>query len=127
MKLITDSLHLLEALCKATNRWGLYISFPAFDPDEYDDLKDYLAELEGAAPYIQCWTNDTGHAPQTTEWFGLVFTGCAYLLFDTEEELDDLYNRTVGDDGPTHLNPYAGKFRVYACTMGPDGLLTENT
>jgi hypothetical protein len=62
------------------------------------------------------------------DYDSLWYYGTCIVLFDTEEELLYAYNRTVGDDGPTKLNPYNGPARVYARTCDQDGnLITENT
>jgi hypothetical protein len=49
------------------------------------------------------------------------------VLCDSEEEVYDLFNRIVGDDGPTELNKYDGPARVHALVCGPNGFETENT
>lgn len=70
-----------------------------------------------AAPYLKC-----------EKLWQVQFAGVAYLFFDSEEELDRYYNKTVGDDGPTETNSYDGPVRVYALTCDPSGsLMNENT
>lgn len=52
----------------------------------------------------------------------------AIILCDDEEEMDRLYDMTVGDDGPTELNPYDGPVSVYALTINAKGeFQRENT
>jgi hypothetical protein len=100
----------LQALCRATSRYGMFIAFewPEGVP---------LDEIAKAAPYL-----DLASDAQ------LLCDGEGFLLFDTEEELERAYRRTVGDDGPTPENPYDGPMRVYALTCFPDGeLRNENT
>jgi hypothetical protein len=108
MKIINISGDTLCALCKVSEKWGMYISFV-----DHTDLQ----EIFKAAPYLN-----------TEAFLRTCVDGCAYTLFDTEEEMMNLYHQTVGDDGPTKLNPYNGPARVYALTCDPQGnLLTENT
>lgn len=103
---------LLSALAASTGKFCLYISFA---PNE--------AEVEKAAPYL---FDDERFLKQ--EFVDVYYDGFCYMTFDSEEEMQRLYNMTVGDDGPTKLNPYNGKARVYALTAAPDGrLLNENT
>ena len=98
---------ILAALCKAENKFGIYISF------DYDD--DW-GEILKAAPYLE----DLEDRSQ-------ILCDChAYLIFDSEEDMRITYHETVGNDGPTLLNKYDGPARVYALTCGPDGFLTEN-
>jgi hypothetical protein len=60
--------------------------------------------------------------------FMVMFTGRAYILFSTKEEMVAAYNEIVGDDGSTKTNSYAGTVRVYAMTCDPSGKVqTENT
>jgi hypothetical protein len=54
--------------------------------------------------------------------------GHGIVVFDTQEEMEEAYERTAGDDGPTELNPYDGPCRIYALTIGADGeMQNENT
>ena len=54
--------------------------------------------------------------------------GCAFLLFDSEDEMDKYFDQVVGDDGPTESNNYDGPHRGFAVTCDPEGtLLNENT
>lgn len=102
---LTSSARVLKELCKAKDRWGLYVSFMDGDP----------AEITKAAPYL------AGQAR-------LLFNGSGWIFVETEEEMLHLYRQTVGDDGPTTENPYKGSTKVYALTCSPEGvLLTENT
>jgi hypothetical protein len=101
---------LMIEYCKATGKWAMYISW------DFDLIQNIL-DLTKAAPYL-----DFGQHTQ------VVSDECGILVFDTEEEMRDAYDRTVGDDGPTEKNPYSGNIRVYALTCSPtEGLLNENT
>ena len=51
-----------------------------------------------------------------------------FVFFETEDEMVQKFNMTIGDDGPNDVNPYKGPVKVYALTCSPEGnLLTENT
>lgn len=110
---ILNASEAFKLLCKSTNKWGMYISWYPGDDINYVDPK----EVYKAAPYL----NFDDHTQLLVDAEG-------FLLFDTEEEMCHYYNMTVGDDGPTHLNPYDGPLSVYARTCNPNGeLLNENT
>lgn len=103
---------LLETLAKHTGKWCMYISF---DPSNMD-------EVIKAAPYLTPAADNLGTAIQ------ILCDGCGFLSFDTEEEMERHYKLTVGDDGPTSANGYAGPCRVYALTCNPQGqCMNENT
>lgn len=104
----------LKALAAALNKPCMYISFSYGDED--DDVTSYR-EIFQAAPYLN-FDDD----------MQFVIEGGGIIVFDTVEEMERTYDLTVGDDGPTRLNPYAGKARVYALTCSATGqMLTENT
>lgn len=104
---ITSSSDILSMVCKAQNKWGMYVGFAHEAPEEI--LK--------AAPYLE-----------HDRFFHVRFNFGGYIFADTEEEILDLYSQTVGDDGPTDRNPYRGPASVYALTCDPTGqLITENT
>jgi hypothetical protein len=96
---IAYELHaLFEAHCKATRQWGLLLSF---------DIEDQ-AGLRLACPYFEELT------PQAQ------FDGHAFI-FGTQEEIEERFWQTVGDDGPTKKNKYNGPVRVYAMTCDDTG------
>ena len=110
---ILDHTEALQELTKATKRWGMYLNIPTWDR-VFDG--NWFQELTKAAPYL----SDYNHQ--------ILLDESGYILFDSEEEMNDTYERTVGDDGPTKLNPYNGQARIYALTCSPEGeLLNENT
>ena len=75
-----------------------------------------IDELYLAAPWIKNLSDD------------IKFDSSGFLIFDTKEELDKVYNNTVGDDGPTEYNIYNGPVRVYALTFDQNGIIiNENT
>jgi len=96
---------MLLALAEKLNRPVMYISFRA--------ATDGLDEIKKAAPYL----NDGN------KYFDIVLNGSGFIVCDDKEELDHLYSSTVGDDGPTSINPYNGPAKIYALTS--DG--NENT
>lgn len=104
-----SSFQVFEKLCKATNKWGLYISI--YEPE------DGPWEATKAAPYL----NEKDHIQ-------IIMDGHGIFLFDNQEEMEKCYWQTVGDDGPTKINKYNGLTRVYALTCDPTGQLhNENT
>jgi len=105
---------ILVYVCKATGKWGLYISFDACLANE---------EIVKAAPYLGD-ESDLDIVDRLT----ILGNGYGTLLFDTSAKMRRYFDMTVGDDGPTKDNPYDGKARVYALTCSPtEGLQTENT
>jgi hypothetical protein len=99
---------ILSKLCKLSKKFGMYIGFA-------EDQS--WAEICEAAPYLNLYKHEQ-----------VLMDGHGWILFDSENKMLDCYNRTVGDDGPTNLNPYNGNATVYALTCSPTGeLLNENT
>ncbi len=89
----------------ATGKHGLYVSWMPCDGEE-----NTIAELHKAAPYlvqILVWPHD--HE--------------AFLVFDTQDAMEEAFWSTVGDDGPTESNPYDGPCRVYAQCYWPSGMI----
>lgn len=81
-------------LKKATNKFVLYVSWNIEDDD--------CEEIQKAAPYLKREN--------------ILSNYYTYILCNSSDELNELFNMTVGDDGPTKLNSYAGKARVFACS-----------
>ena len=107
-----DQTSVLKELCKATQKWGLYINIDI--PEGIDVLETLQA----------CSFLD----PDNDEHAQIIFEECGYFLFDTEKEMERHFGMCVGDDGPTELNKYDGKVSVYALTCSPVvGLLSSNT
>src|SRR3990167_11177150 len=98
MKKLHGSL-ILQELCRATKRFGMLISTPP-DVIEYSH-----GGMVAAAPYLS-YIDD----------MQLISNGFGIILFDSKEEMQQTYQQTVGDDGPTSLNDYSGPTRVYALT-----------
>ena len=88
-------------LCKATGKWGIWVSW--LDADD-------IEEVVKACP----WLSEREHA-------GVLLDGCAIVLCETEAEVMALYDQVIGEDGPTRRNPYNGPVRVYALTCDPTG------
>jgi len=103
---IFNTIELIQEYAKTNSKFCMYINF--------DNTGYPCGELEEAAPYLN---------------FEQIMTDGIYILtFDTEEDMQHYYDLTVGDDGPTKLNPYNGNARVYALTISNTGeLSTENT
>jgi hypothetical protein len=112
MKLLTD-IELAQLTAKTLGKPIIYIS--GFGGEN-------VAEDVKAAPYLANWQNDNENMAQ------LLCDGSGFILCDNEEEMWHYYKLTVGDDGPTKLNPYIGPARVYALTIHANGEMgTENT
>lgn len=93
---------------------GKCVLFLAFPPPSAD--YDYT-EVFKAVPYLNI--KDHGQ---------MVIDGYGFVVCDSEAEMVDFYQQTVGDDGPTATNLYDGPARVYALTIDRDGQLqNENT
>lgn len=107
----------IEYFCKQQKVWGVYISY-ALQPDgeDSDSWIKNEEELYKAAPYLN-----------RDKDYQLIFDEGGFILCDSEEEAFNVFDQTVGDDGPTKLNKYNGPMRVYAIVAGPRGFETENT
>ena len=106
------ALNFHEAMSAIARNYGKPVLYLSFDPDQ--DLDQTVA----AAPYLK-----------DLPMFGqLIADAGGYIVCDSDEEMEELFWQTVGDDGPTASNPYLGKGRIYALTCGDDGQLrNENT
>jgi len=109
MKILGD-IETLQALAKALGKPCMFI---ALNSNGNDALLP--SEYCKAAPYLE--GNLQIHIDHQ-----------AYLVFDSDAEMEAAFKRTVGDDGPTSTNVYEGDANVYALTCGADGeLRNENT
>ena len=105
-----SKIEVLEALCIATKKWGLFISI--FD----DDNPVLFQEIVKAASFLD-YDNHGQIIVDKEGWF----------LFNSEKDMEEAYSKCVGRDGPTKLNSYEGDVVVYALTCDPEGyLITEN-
>jgi len=104
-----DQIAVLEALCRATRQWGMFINIHVPDAADWE-------EIWKAAPYLD-------------DHMQILADGCGIFLFDTETEMQEYYDQTVGDDGPTETNGYNGPASVYAITCNNAGqtMCNENT
>lgn len=110
-KAITNDTALAELACRGAEKHGLYIGFAGPEVSMDERVK--------AAPYLK---------ESPTLYVRMELHGNALLLFESESERDDYYWKTVGDDGPTKLNPYKGPAKVYALRIDRKGRpLGENT
>jgi len=118
-----DLHRLFGEFCRLRHSWGLLIShqFTEETPGRPFHSGTYFGDLTLAAPYLQLGDSSAPWISQA------IFEGQGFYV-GSEREVQDLYNQTVGDDGPTELNPYDGPVRVYALTFAPDGrTMNENT
>ena len=110
MKKLTKS-KVFQELCKFKKKWGLYISF------DWELDENNMEELCKAAPYLN-----------VDEDIQLLSDGIGFILCDSEKEMLNLFEQTVGDEGPTKLNRYFGPAKIFAITCSPKGeLLDVNT
>ena len=98
----------LQAMAKGLGKPVLYISFITPDPFAAD-CDAHMDGLRNAAPYL---FDEDG----TCKYIQILSDGEGYLVCDDVDELNRLYDLTVGDDGPTSSNPYDGDVRVNAVT-----------
>lgn len=125
----------LKELCRMAGKWGMFVNFPQWDwfGDLFkDSYREFHNQLFQAAPWLkEIEERDdklTDNFEDKENPLQAISDGQAFLLFDSEEECEKYYNLTVGDDGPTELNSYNGKVRVYALTCDDKGQLrNENT
>jgi hypothetical protein len=119
---------LMATYCKLTGKYAMLISLPEVDFYECFRLGKnwdhgaFFDHLKQAAPYL---FEDYGEDVMG----GILSDNIGVLIFDTEEEMNLYYRRTVGDDGALdkRCNKYDGPVRVYAMTCGPDGTRNCNT
>ncbi len=105
-----SSLEIFKGFLRASQKWGMYISFDwRIDHEEGKISSDNWDELVKACPYF-LELSTAEHCE-----------GCAFLTFDSEEEMERYFYLTVGKDGATKDNRYQGDERVYALSIGPDG------
>lgn len=111
---VFDDIEIMVQLSKLTHSYMMYVSFDK----ECVPPEDFFAELRKAMPYYDSDNDDMLQG---------AMDGKFYMMFDTEDDMEKHFDLTVGDDGPTHLNPYDGPMRVYALTCFNGQLWNENT
>ena len=105
-----DLTGILEELTRATNQWGMLLSL-----EPYTEEITYQ-EVNKAVPFLNM--DDDAQA----------FADGYCIILGTQGEIENAYDQTVGDDGPTELNRYDGPARVYALTCDNTGQTrNENT
>lgn len=104
----------LSRLCKATGKYGLYLSF---DPSEEFSPQDH----QEACPFLDL----SDVASDNEDWQALMDEHM-FVLCEDYEECYRLFESVVGDEGPTKTNPYNGDCRVFAMTINNNGEI-ENT
>jgi len=103
----------LQALCKATGKYGALISLDSADPKDRGVLNDQKT-LQGAAPYLH---------PEDEAASDIFWENYGYLLFESRSEAWDAFFDTVGENGPTHTNPYKGPAIVNMWICNPLGCI----
>ena len=120
MKVFNDITEILLELARATGRHYVLLSW--CDVDYWIGIgqtaDSYFDELVKAAPILEI----------QEDWKLKTTLDCiAFIQCKTSSEALEVYNKTVGDDGPTDLNKYNGPMRVYALIIHPEGMGAENT
>lgn len=111
-------------ICKSEKKWGMYISFR--------NSEEKTEEIIKAAPYLDYslyWKNPNKKNHKTLNGISNILVNeCGILLFDTQEEMNDYYFKTIGDANlGAYNNDYEGTARVFAMTCDPKGnLKSEN-
>lgn len=107
MKVLTSE-SLFPIICKKNKKWGLHFHWNELGSSAYHFFR--------TAP----WINENRLGAE--EYWQIVIDTCGYLLFDTEEEVMEIFNQTIMDE--VGENDTA----VYACVYDPSGeCVTENT
>ena len=109
---VYDKTSVARKLAKTLKKPVLFLHFPVA-------YNFNLEEICKAVPYLNTNDNDVVQA---------MSDGYAFIVCDSDRERERLFALTVGDDGPTKLNKYGGKVKVYALTIDRTGkILNENT
>ena len=104
---VLDLFEIVELYCQASRKWCMYLS-----TTEQTNVKG----VRLAAPYLS-----------VDQCINLMNSNLV-LTFDSEEEMELCFERTIGDDGPTIRNLYSGDVQVYALTFSNSGIMmNENT
>lgn len=107
-----SSVEFAQEFARASGKCVLYLEFPSYSSDY-----DWPGEVLQATPYLDISLHGQ-----------MLVDGQGFIVCDSMEEVEALFAQTVGDDGPTEQNTYAGPARVYALTINSDGQLqNENT
>ena len=122
---VLSSIDLMKYYCAATGRYAVYFSgWHAYEPTlitnggNEEEWDKYNEEKDRALIFLN---------KDDENYYQVLFDGEGFTTFSTTKEMQEFYDKIVGDDGPTKSNPYDGPIRVYALTCGPEGFLTENT
>lgn len=109
LRVLVSGPELLDALVSGVHSPCISLHLPPYSEDILDDIK----QVQLAAPYLK-------DHPLLAQ---MVLDGWGIVVCKDKEECNHLFNQTVGDDGPTPLNPYDGPYRIHALTS----LGNENT
>lgn len=119
MKVLED-IEILSAICRAHGKWGLmaYFMLKEFNMEE---VSQWQEEIEKATKGLVQQNSDNMHALTQQ----LVFSpehATIFMVFDSQEELDDaFFNRIYGDDN-SDVHGYDGIFMTIRClTCDPNG------
>lgn len=113
MQVITESSHILRVMCYNQKKWGIF--FNGTSPDIGANYHQQSAMIKESAPWIKTLNAEDN--------MNVMCDGSGFLLFDTKDEMEKIYNMTVSDDNRKGDLPL-----IYMLTCNPDGeLLTENT
>lgn len=105
------------------------------NPINYDEIPKMLCKAMnkyGMVFHFECPENRQLNVTRTAPWFNedfigknyfqMLYDGCGFLMFDTEEEMNEIFLKTIKDEIQD------GEDGVYAMTIGNDGeWLSENT
>jgi hypothetical protein len=98
---------LMQAFAKVSGKWCVFLSI--------DPLAGEISEACLAAPYL---------APDRDGQ--LIEDGYGVIVCETREEMERVFNLTIGDSGATLANPYCGDLKIYALSCDPDGILLQD-
>ena len=111
MKVLTFS-DTLAAAAKGLGKWCIYVGIHYTIEEEAEILK--------AAPWLT--------KLDSFDLTGFIMDGGGIIAFNSEQEMLDAYENTVGEDGPTKTNSYDGPVHIYCLTCDSKGhLQNENT
>jgi hypothetical protein len=106
-----------QALCRATGRWGLYVSGLCSEMGGEEPVPDWLERLKKSCPFL-----DPDPTSEGSDWQA-IYDGEIFVLCDSREECDKLFYSLISDDDPSPDGP-----SLYGLTITPEGeFCNENT
>lgn len=110
MKVLSGA-DIATAFARETKQHVLFLQFDA-------NMEEPIDELQMAAPYLDL---------EFDKLLTLVWAGFAIVVCESADELQNLFDRTAGDD-PAKLNTYKGPLTIYAMMIDDNGQpISENT